>query len=308
MRKIILVLALSLFVIVGCSNTSAIEGEKVTTNDSFGEQLLKEMQTIYENSDFPTVVLLNMEADFNKVKDENLKNRLVKLSEDAVIKMLANGSKSDLRYFFDSTGTNDINEFSHVDYLSKEVKGKIFDTLNPTSAILEKQNLKMETIKKYNDVIEKGTYRNDAITWLDNNGVKYEKVSPNKFSRFLVLTPDTIILEFDEDNRIEVIFKIKDSNGNVVSPFAPLSEEDLRRAKIQEERDKEIEELLYKRWQEQKEQKKVKIGMTQDEVVEKLGKPDRVNRTTTKYGINEQWVYGGNYIYFENGIVDTIRE
>ncbi|QSB11973.1 hypothetical protein [Lysinibacillus fusiformis] len=53
-----------------------------------------------------------------------------------------------------------------------------------------------------------------------------------------------------------------------------------------------------------------KIGMTMEEVNNsKWGKPKNINKTTTAYGITEQWVYYGNrYIYFENGIVVVIQE
>ena len=55
--------------------------------------------------------------------------------------------------------------------------------------------------------------------------------------------------------------------------------------------------------------KRPKIGMTQTEVQEIWGKPTKVNRTETRYGISEQWVYYGNkYVYFENGFVIAIRD
>lgn len=44
------------------------------------------------------------------------------------------------------------------------------------------------------------------------------------------------------------------------------------------------------------------IGMTNDMAIEVLGTPDDINRTTTAYGVREQWVYNyGKYLYFENG-------
>lgn len=49
---------------------------------------------------------------------------------------------------------------------------------------------------------------------------------------------------------------------------------------------------------------KPQIGMTQEEVINKTGwgKPDDINRTTTKYGVEEQWVYNiYGYVYFEDG-------
>jgi tetratricopeptide (TPR) repeat protein len=51
------------------------------------------------------------------------------------------------------------------------------------------------------------------------------------------------------------------------------------------------------------------IGMTQDEVLNSSwGKPLDRNKTTTEYGVSEQWVYGSDrYIYFDNGIVTAIQ-
>lgn len=40
------------------------------------------------------------------------------------------------------------------------------------------------------------------------------------------------------------------------------------------------------------------IGMTEDEVLSsKWGKPKDVNRTTTAYGVSEQWVYYGEDMF-----------
>lgn len=52
------------------------------------------------------------------------------------------------------------------------------------------------------------------------------------------------------------------------------------------------------------------IGMTAEEVRNSSwGKPSDINKTTTAYGVHEQWVYSGNrYIYFDDGIVTSIQE
>lgn len=52
------------------------------------------------------------------------------------------------------------------------------------------------------------------------------------------------------------------------------------------------------------------IGMTADEVKNSTwGNPSKINKTTTQYGVHEQWVYSsGRYIYFDNGIVTAIQE
>jgi len=53
-----------------------------------------------------------------------------------------------------------------------------------------------------------------------------------------------------------------------------------------------------------------RIGMTANEVSNsQWGKPTKVNKTTTAYGVTEQWVYSsGKYVYLDNGIVTAIQE
>ena len=52
----------------------------------------------------------------------------------------------------------------------------------------------------------------------------------------------------------------------------------------------------------------VRIGMSPQQVLESSwGKPQRVNRTVTSSGTREQWIYGGGYIYIQNGAVITIQ-
>jgi len=55
--------------------------------------------------------------------------------------------------------------------------------------------------------------------------------------------------------------------------------------------------------------KSVQLGMNQQQVRESSwGNPNKINTTTTSYGVHEQWVYSGyNYLYFENGILTSIQ-
>jgi tetratricopeptide (TPR) repeat protein len=52
------------------------------------------------------------------------------------------------------------------------------------------------------------------------------------------------------------------------------------------------------------------IGMTADEVRNSSwGSPLKINRTTTAYGVSEQWVYSDyRYIYLDDGIVTAIQD
>jgi hypothetical protein len=49
------------------------------------------------------------------------------------------------------------------------------------------------------------------------------------------------------------------------------------------------------------------IGMTDQMMYISQGGPERKNRTKTSYGSYEQWVYGGSYYYFENGILTSYQ-
>ena len=52
------------------------------------------------------------------------------------------------------------------------------------------------------------------------------------------------------------------------------------------------------------------IGMSELDVkMSSWGEPNEINRTETKYGVREQWVYdNGKYIYLDDGIVTAIQE
>lgn len=52
----------------------------------------------------------------------------------------------------------------------------------------------------------------------------------------------------------------------------------------------------------------ISLGMTKEQVTLAIGSPDNVNTTTTVNGSREQWVYGYDYIYFEDGILASVQQ
>ena len=52
---------------------------------------------------------------------------------------------------------------------------------------------------------------------------------------------------------------------------------------------------------------KVKIGMTKEMCELSWGEPKAINETISAGSKSEQWVYGKNYLYFENGLLKTIQ-
>ena len=58
--------------------------------------------------------------------------------------------------------------------------------------------------------------------------------------------------------------------------------------------------------------KQVMLGMTAAQVRESWGEPDDINRTMTRWGTHEQWVYGpgltATYVCLDDGIVTSLQD
>jgi hypothetical protein len=53
---------------------------------------------------------------------------------------------------------------------------------------------------------------------------------------------------------------------------------------------------------------KVVLGMTAEQVELSWGKPEDVNRSVGSWGVHEQWVYGRQYVYLEDGTVSSFQD
>lgn len=53
---------------------------------------------------------------------------------------------------------------------------------------------------------------------------------------------------------------------------------------------------------------RIAIGLTAEQVRTSWHEPDHINRTVSASGTDEQWVYGGYYLYFDNGILRSWQE
>ncbi|MCR8659316.1 hypothetical protein [Paenibacillus endoradicis] len=105
---------------------------------------------------------------------------------------------------------------------------------------------------------------------------------------------------YDDDQRIIL-------PSTLMSYYTALSgkqiaELDKRAAESQAEADKSRREYNEKYYA-------PSIGMTAEKVLTSTwGKPTDINKTTTKNGVHEQWVYYDRYVYLEDGIVTAIQE
>ncbi len=56
-------------------------------------------------------------------------------------------------------------------------------------------------------------------------------------------------------------------------------------------------------------QRGVSIGMTAGEVMQSSwGRPERINRDTYSWGVREQWVYPRGYLYFRDGVLESVSQ
>lgn len=53
--------------------------------------------------------------------------------------------------------------------------------------------------------------------------------------------------------------------------------------------------------------KQIQIGMTSSMVLESWGEPGNKNKSVGSWGIHEQWIYEGEYLYFENGVLKSYQ-
>lgn len=54
-------------------------------------------------------------------------------------------------------------------------------------------------------------------------------------------------------------------------------------------------------------QRKIQIGMTDEQILLSWGNPDRINKSVYLWGIHEQWVYGYTYLYFKDGVLQSYQ-
>jgi hypothetical protein len=95
--------------------------------------------------------------------------------------------------------------------------------------------------------------------------------------------------------------------------YVKKEEADLAKAKEREEKEQQRIQALVKKYGQSNVnlalQGSVKIGWNKELCREAWGEPNSINRTTTTYGVHEQWVYStSRYLYFDDGVLTAIQE
>ena len=198
----------------------------------------------------------------------------------------------------------------------KEELSTLIGILNDSIKKIDLEITKIKT-KYFLEKVSESTLKGEA-----RKGAKIKK-SPDVFSEILtVLSADTQVIILDYINNyfgvcvdsicgyMSEIWIVK---NNDVSKFVKLKElEEIELEKIKKEQEVKTQEAEWEKLQEiyiqkygdgiyQKlKQGKYWIGMTKEMAIIALGNPNKINRTVGSWGVHEQWVYNGIFLYFEN--------
>jgi hypothetical protein len=53
--------------------------------------------------------------------------------------------------------------------------------------------------------------------------------------------------------------------------------------------------------------RRIIIGMTQEQVTASWGRPQRIKRYVYSFGVYQQWIYGSQYLNFKNGVLTSYK-
>ncbi len=189
--------------------------------------------------------------------------------------------------------------------------------INKANKYIQEQKY-IEAYNLYDTVIKDNKDINKEITDLATN--KQNEIKEQMLQQVIAQGQEKINNK-DYSSAQTLLEKYKDlGNQTIIDMYNNATNEVNRieaEKKAQEEAErkarakKEAEERARREAEEKARKKRegVTIGMTKQDVLDSSwGKPKYINTTTTRYGVREQWVYGGgNYLYFENGILTSIQ-
>jgi len=240
MRKRVLVFIIGFIVISGSLTVLLADGSNKLDNEITAEEKLKEeqrfldeMKSTYELNDKPNKVLFKIGNRYEDLENKEIKEKLINVLNDSALKILNQDDISDFGIFF-KPNTNDIR---YDELLADEVQEKVHNKINPVSKVLLEDDLNIEFIDEYNELIDKNSHESDVMDWLDSNKIDYEFIYKDN-SDLLVMVDDYTVVEF-KGFKVAKIFQIKDKDGNSMEPFsileAPAIENSERNSRISKE-------------------------------------------------------------------------
>ncbi|MBW4056525.1 MAG: hypothetical protein HIU83_14215 [Proteobacteria bacterium] len=170
----------------------------------------------------------------------------------------------------------------------------------------KKETERLQLLKEQSDIVatlkKGGIYRGKAL-WL-----KYPKFGMTGLTQIKITD---IVLETKEEGSPGytytskyIILKVDCDDYNVSELKYDNNLEEI----LEDYHQKNIGAKWGKRALAEIEKGNVFIGMTKAQVIAGWGRPGDINRTAGSWGVHEQWVYGSNYLYFENGTLKSWQD
>lgn len=210
--------------------------------------------------------------------------------------------------------------------LLRKIKKKISEKIISLNDSIRKIDLKINNLKS-KEIMKQ--FKDTSFVAIANKNFKLRKNPEPMGDILLTLSEDTKVLILDYYNgyfgvcinsvcgyvsdvwiqrspKINELIKVKDIERE---EFEKLKEE--TRIKKDNKEYAEIEKQNIKKYGKAIYDKLKKgsywIGMTDEMALISLGYPNDINRSVGSWGVNEQWVYDGKYLYFENGKMSSFQ-
>lgn len=301
MKNIIIIMTLFILVLAACSQNSLETSNKESSLDNANDVnesrvLLNELRQEFELLVLPQDVLEKAIKEVEVISDGELEKEYIAFINEMIVEIV--------KYSSDFERLKGLEKYDQ--YLNEDVKQSLTSAIDKNTSIeikLKDAGYKIEFMSSYDGIGSSG-FRPDIIRRLDAKGKSYEFIC-NQPCAFMVIS--NTVIEFN-DLKVKSIFNLKDDKDQIVNPLSVEALVEIARLDSVNSSNEQKESTEQYR-AEQEEKYTVRLGMSKEEVLSKLGEPKDINKTVSKFGTSEQWVYyDGVYLYFEDGILETVQE
>ncbi len=286
----------------------------------------KQRNEKYNNDIYICYETIRNESNYNKFKsivDEHTReanfrqeayNNLYKAVDDRIESLKNGNDDKDLITMLEDIKKREI---SNKEIEERYLKANSYSNIIQCNKYIEEQKFK-EAYDLFGTIINDNKDKNQDIVDIATN--KQNEIKDKAFEQIVAQAQEKInaqnyssaqtLLSTYKDLGNQTILDMYNNATNEVNRIE--AERKAKEEAERKEREKKEAEEKAKREAEEKARKKsqgVTIGMSKQDVLDSSwGEPLRINTTTTKYGVHEQWVYGGgNYLYFDNGKLTSIQ-
>lgn len=310
MKKLIIITLL--LILSGCENVS--EGSNSNKNEKSEE--LRNMELLYKEKKYD-------EAYFEfrkKYKDTDKKPTQQEI--DLYSKVVLSIFKKDIEGYFTSYDVLTLKE-----YINDKTKDELDDLTNKKIGTLKEELTSAIENKKYNKIIEiddtsESLQKQDQeLLSMTEYGLYLNTYYTEKLNSRLLDSNGDLKIDSDGDINDKYMSAIHSIQRNIPPNYKGKYSDEIKKIALMETPELQNPDffIVYseKDWLEDYntnnniELKNIDIGMTKEDVIYQTewGKPYKINKTTSTYGVREQWVYPDNkYLYFEDEILTTIQE